>query len=139
MNYLPHVLSTTHRGFGTLLAMIVISGVTVSLGLALLHRGITRSQQSLALEHAAQAQLAAGHCAEEALSRLVRVFEYAGNETLVSDTVLCTIHPISGSGNTNRIVDVESTVATYTTRLRVTVAEVSPVLRITSFVPVATF
>jgi len=126
-------------GFIALISILIVGALilTISVGLSL--RSIGESGMSLDEQESNRALALANVCAETAAMKLVSIFHYAGNESIIEAGESCDILPISGSGNMNRTVKTQSTVSGYTRKIRVKVAQVSPLMVILSWEEVGEF
>lgn len=136
------VLNMMHQkpGFIALISVLILSAITLAVGIGLLGRAITESQISMTQEYASRAQAGATACAEQGLQGLKNSLTYAGNQTLtLSDGTTCRILAVTGVGNTNRTVSATSTVSNVSRKVTVTITNVNPAMSISSWLDVINF
>lgn len=127
------------KGFIALTTVLVLSAVFLSISIGVASRAISGATMSSSLYASNKAEILADGCAEYALLKLRRSLEYAGNESIEIDGTQCEILDIGGTGNTNRSIDVQSTVQGHVHRIRVLVEEISPTMKIASYEFVTSF
>ncbi|MEK9152193.1 MAG: hypothetical protein AAB692_02410 [Patescibacteria group bacterium] len=131
---------TTHdRGFIALISVIISGALALALAIGLSSRSIGEMQMSLGQQQSHRALALADLCAERALMKLASVLDYAGNETVTIAAGSCSIGPVSGTGNLNRVIEAQSAVSGFTRKVKVTVTRVSPVTQISAWNEVADF
>lgn len=125
------------KGFIALISILIIGAVVLVISIGLSLRSISETDMSLSQQQANTALSLANLCAEQALFKLESVLNYSGSETLNIDGNSCSILAITGSGNINRTVTTQSTVAGYTRKVKAIVSQISPVMQISSWNEVA--
>lgn len=123
----------TRHGFIALTSVLIIQTVTLAIVLAVGLRSVGESNMSGGEQQSHRALALANLCAELAMMRLESVLQYAGNQTITVGSDTCQILTIEGSGNLNRKVKTQSTIAGYTKKMNVTVTRISPSMQITSW------
>jgi hypothetical protein len=98
-------LANNQRGYIALIAVLIISAVTLAIGLSLNTFGIQETQSGLLKQQSVQSSAFADSCLDEAYLRLERDNSYAGGK-LNLDVSSCTI-TISIDGN-DRIITAAS-------------------------------
>ncbi len=127
------------RGYVALVSVLLIGAVTLLFVLGTATRGLDEAQMALGADAALEASARADLCAEYALMRLSDTFRYAGGETVLVGSASCEIRPVVGMGNTDRVVEVQSTIQNRTRNMRINVSRISPVMNIASWHDVADF
>ena len=132
--------SIQNNGFIALVSVLIVSALLIVIGLGTSLRGIDTTELSLSDSLSLQARHLADACAEEALMKLKSNFNYAGNEIIIVEGAdACTIVSVLGSGNTNRVINVEAYVNGYKKKVVVDVASLLPIPVIRSWVEVGDF
>jgi len=127
------------RGFIALISMLTIGAIVLAVAVGVSVRSLGENERVFGQGESAEARALSDACAETALYKLQSVFNYAGEENIMIGGGSCDILTVSGTGNTNRIVQASSTASGYTRKVSVTVAEISPVMRISTWEEVADF
>ena len=78
-------------------------------------------------------------CAEDALQKLWKNSEYAGNEILTFDQGICGILPIESGANNEIIIKVYGEVSNHTKRSIIIIATTTPQIIINSWTESASF
>ena len=122
-----------------MLGVLVIGavGATVVVGYMLLSVGSLKT--GLVEQQAARARHLADACAEEGVWQVSLDLTYAGGDTLSFTDGSCQIIDVTGSGNTNRVVQASGTVGTAVRRVEVDIATVQPAVVLNDWQEVATF
>lgn len=127
-------IATQESGYIALISVLVFSALILLIGVGSTLRGIDAANGASGEESALRAELLADACAEEALMKLKANLDYGGNETIIVDGgATCTILPLSGSGNLDRVVDTRASDNDYVRKVRVRVLRVNPTLSIDSW------
>jgi len=127
------------KGFIALTSVLVLSAILLSITISVASRSISTAEISTGNSAKHKARILARSCAEHALVELQRTLNYSGNESLTIDGESCDILSISGTGNTNRVIQAKSEVFGYIQKLEIMVSEVSPDVTITSWDEVTSF
>jgi hypothetical protein len=127
------------RGYVLLLSVIVVGIVSGSIASTILLFGIGQNRSSLAIQEGANARFLADSCAQEVLEQLIQDDTYAGSEILDFDNGTCTVAAVSGSGQSNRTVQVTGVSGSSTKRVQVIVTTVGPPMVISSWQEVSSF
>jgi hypothetical protein len=120
------------KGFIAISSVLILSAIFLSITISMASRAITVSDASMAFRERDIARFQAHSCEEHALNELERTLDYQGNEVILIGDGSCEILNIEGSGNTNRIVRVQSIVGSHTYRIEDTIEQVSPHMVIAS-------
>ncbi len=127
------------EGFTTLVAVLIVGAVATAAVVSMLVSGVGSLQSSLAIQRSGLARHYADTCAEEALHQLSEDTSYAAGATLVFDYGNCAVNAISGSGATNRVIQVTGAVDTVARRVEVDVSDLSGPVILNSWQEVASF
>ncbi|MFA5051933.1 MAG: hypothetical protein WC544_02615 [Patescibacteria group bacterium] len=98
------------QGYIALIALIIISAVTLAIALSMSSLGITETDTGLLRQQSAQAEQAAYSCLNEAYIQLMRNGSYAGGTVLDVPPGTCTIVSVSTPVPADRIVTVSADV-----------------------------
>ena len=128
-----------NKGFIALVSVLIVGALilTVSVGASL--RSIDETTISLGEQESNRALSMANLCAEQALLKLTTIPNYVGNESINVDGQSCDILTVGGVGNTERIIQTQSTVANYTKKIKIDIDQISPTTTISSWVQVSDF
>lgn len=129
----------SNTGFIALTSLVIISAIVLAVSIGVSLRSVDGTKIGMAQEFGLSARVAAERCAEEALMRLKNDLLYTGGESIIEDGESCDIRPVGGSGNTNRIIETQSTVSGYTKKIRVIASQINPLIVIASWEIVADF
>ena len=127
-----------HRGFITLLSVLLIGAVGFSIGAALLWFGVGAGKTSLAASQSAEARSLANACAEEALEQIRGNTDFSGQGNLIIGNGGCTYNVTKQAGE-NRQINAVGTVATLTRKVKVTLDTITQQIHIASWQEVADF
>lgn len=139
MNQLNNKKIKNLPGAAMLISVLVITVIGVSIILTILiivNNGSYASQ--VAMQHY-RAQAAAQACAEATLYNLNQDINYPAGDTLTFSNSNCEVITISGSGNTNRVMDIEGYSGDVTARMQINIQTLQPQIVITSWQDVADF
>jgi len=126
-------------GYIALILVLIVSGITLLIAISANLLGISESNMGLQKAQSSQAFYLANLCAEEALIKLKQDLEYPGNETLVISEGVCSILPVEGSGNQNRIINTIGTVSGQVRKTKIIISKMSPKVIIASWQEVINF
>lgn len=127
------------QGFIALTSVLILSAIFLSVTITIASRAITESGTNNAFWERETSMYLATACIEYARLELQRTLDYRGNEGILISDRLCEILDIEGSGNTDRIIRVQSTVGSHTYRIEEIIESVSPSMVITSSKRVTNF
>lgn len=127
------------QGFIALTAVLIVSAIFLSMSISTASRAISRADTNTALYEQDRAYYRAEGCVEHALLELERQLDYLGDGGIIVDGGFCYIRLIQGAGNSNRILETESTAGSHTYRIRVDIESISPQMKIRSYERVAHF
>jgi hypothetical protein len=113
-------------GYILLLTVLSVGIITSTVAIAILLLGLSIERNSYALQISTQSYEFTQSCTEQAIERLRNNLEYTGNEEIYigigsgsSTTGKCTVRPIKGFWNNDRIVCTEATYGNFTKRRQV--------------------
>lgn len=130
---------TKKKAFVTLVSVIIVGFVALSVAVGVLLIGIGADQATSNLERAAIARGYAEACAEEALYELKLDNTYAAGAVINFTYGSCSVTSITGSGNTNRVVQVTGTVGAVVKKIEIDIAQLDPTLTLNSWQELADF
>jgi hypothetical protein len=133
------VTINTGRGFVALVTILIVSAISLSAGIGMMVRATDDGIVVLGENEVGKARNYAELCAEIALMNLERIFQYNGNETIVVPDGSCTILPVEGVGNVNRVIKTYSSSSGRTSKIRIDVLRISPQMQIASWNEVSDF
>lgn len=136
MRYKRHKKCVYTNGYVTLLSVLVVSAVTLSIGLSLLVSGIDASRIGFLFENSGQARFLADACAEEALQEIRDFTPFTGSGGLSFEYGDCTYTVVSGGGQ-SRTVTASSTVDTVVRKVTISITAINPLIVISSWEEVA--
>jgi hypothetical protein len=128
-----------NKGFIAISTTLILSAIFLSISLGMSMRAISGIDTSIAFADREAARLQAYGCLHYARLELQQTLDYRGNEGILIGEETCEIFDIEGSGNTNRILMVESTVGNHTVRIREVIEQISPNMVILSSDRVVSF
>ncbi len=130
----------THEpGFIALITVVIFAAVALMVSVSTVAFSIDQVQATVADELAARAHAAATFCAEEALMKLKASLSYGGNETFSVGQDTCRVLAVGGVGNTNRTVQVTSTVMEIHRKIDIFVPKVRRTLEVSRWRDVQNF
>jgi type II secretory pathway pseudopilin PulG len=137
-------ISNSQEGYDSYTAcewysILIVSGTTLLIAISASLFGISESGMGLQKSQSSRAFYLASLCAEDALMKLKVDLKYLGNETLIVDNGSCTILPVKGGGNYNRVVRTTGTIYNQTRKIEINIEQVDPKMIISSWQEVADF
>ena len=123
----------TEKGYIALVSVIIIVALLILVAAAAAFYGIGEVYMGFKKSQGEESFYLSAACAEEALTKLKESLNYGGNETLTSDSGNCTILPIEGSGNEDRIVKTIGRVGGAIRKIRIGVKKVNLDMEINSW------
>lgn len=127
------------QGFIALSSVLILSAIFLSITISIASRSITVSGTSLAFSERDVVRYAAHACLEYARMELQRTLDYGGDEVILVGDASCDILEINGTGNTDRVIKVQSSVGSHSYFIEDVVDQVSPQMVITSSERVSQF
>ena len=131
--------NSDRKGYVLLLTVLVVGVVASASSAAIILLGLGVERTAFSIQQSTQAYNGAWTCMENAILSLQDDLSYAGNEerafvygyddkgSISYDTTNCTIYPIGGEDNEDRIICTEGTFGNFTTRkLEVTLSRILP-------------
>lgn len=128
-----------NEGYILLISVLITGAIAASIAVALLTSGTGFLQSTGAAERSIQARGIADACVEEAIYQLQKDNAYVGPTTLTFTAGTCTVETVLGTGDTDRTIQVRSTVLDVVRKMSVVVATVVPPAQISSWQDVADF
>ncbi|MBU0540580.1 hypothetical protein KKF59_02530 [Patescibacteria group bacterium] len=126
-------------GFIALVSILIIDAIALLIGVGLVLRAVGENKISLSSTFKQRAEMAAGACAEHALNQLKETTVYTGNEPLSVGSDNCYIMTVTGISNSDRTVQTTSTVSGYTSKIKIQITKVNPIMIISSWENVTDF
>ena len=114
------------NGYIALISVLIISALAILVASSANLISISESKMGLQENQSWESFYLAKACAEDALMKLKDDLNYTGNETLPFDTENCTISPIEGTGNENRVIKVTAMVFKQTRKIKIEINRVNP-------------
>jgi hypothetical protein len=127
------------HGYIGLISILIIDAIALLVGVGVLIRAVGETKIVVAEDYRQRAHAAATACAEHALIELKDTTLYAGDELLHVNEDTCYIMLIAGYGESSRVIQTTSTVATYTRKIKITIDDINPILKISSWEDVVDF
>lgn len=128
-----------NKGFISITAVITLSAISLTIVVGVYARTITDTQIALAMSDHIHTTYLADSCAEHALWQLIQNLEYAGDEIRTVNGEDCYVLPIDGTGNENITVSVHATSSNFVSKSKLEIAEISPVLNVSSWQTISDF
>lgn len=129
----------SQRGYIALISILIASAIVLLISLSASLLSIGESKMGLQMNQASESFYLAQSCAEYALIALKNDLNYIGDETLTINGQDCTILPLEGSGNTDRVIKALSNAYNQTRKIRIEINQVNPEIDIKSWQEVANF
>jgi len=136
---MQNFLETQNNGYIALVTVLIITAVTLMIAISVNLESMGETKISLAKNQSSKAFYLATACAEDALMKLKDNLNYGGDEILTFTQGTCTILPVEGVGNQNRLIKVIGNVSNYTRRIRIEISRVNPDMEISSWQEVTGF
>ena len=139
MQILSSKSKTQKRGYIALVTVIIITAVTLMIALSVNLESMGEIKISLAKNQSSKAFYLSTACAENALMKLKDNLNYGGDETLIFNNGTCSILPVEGGGNEDRLIKVIGDVGDYTRRIKIEILRVNPTMEIAFWQEVTEF
>ncbi|HDZ54821.1 MAG TPA: hypothetical protein ENI19_03095 [Candidatus Nealsonbacteria bacterium] len=123
------------KGFIALMAVLIILGIVLMIGLSISFLSIGEVSMSLQKSQSSQAHYLASLCAEDALMKLKEDLNYPGGETINIENGSCQILSIEG----NWTIKVSASFQNQTRKIAIMINQISPEIIIDSWQEVADF
>lgn len=135
----PHYVNLSmHRGFMTLISVLIVGTVGTAIAVSLILLGIGSSRTSFAIEQSNQAKALANACAEEALQQIRDLTPYTGDGSLTFGQGDCS-YTVTSQGGQNRTIVSTGTVDTTVRKVRVIIDAIYPLLVVVSWEELSDF
>lgn len=126
-------------GYIFLVTVLMIGAIASTTLLSLLLLGWAAEQNGALVERSHRAFEYMNICAERTIRSLRLDPTYAGDETFTFERGSCTVHPIGGGGNLDRVLCIESESAPVIRRMEIQINRLFPRVMIRSWQEVNTF
>ena len=126
-------------GYIALISVLIISALAILIASSANLISISESSMGLQENQAWGSFYLATACAEDALMKLKYNLNYPGNETLTFDNGTCTILPVEGEGNEERIIKVSAIAYNQTRKIKIRIKRVNPDTEISSWQQITEF
>ncbi|MFQ6083748.1 MAG: hypothetical protein ACE5WD_10350 [Candidatus Aminicenantia bacterium] len=127
------------NGYIALISILIISALLVIIASSANLISISESDMGLQENQSWESFYLATACVENALMELKKDLDYGGNEVLTFEDETCTILPLEGTGNENRIIKVLSSAYNQVRKIKIEIDKVYPEMEIRSWQEVADF
>ncbi len=127
------------EGYIALISVLIISALTILIASSTNLISISESKMGLQENQSWEAFYLTNACAEDALMKLKDNLNYPGNEILIFDEGICTILPLEGTGNENRVIKVSGSAFNQVQKIRIEINRVDPEIQIKSWQQIINF
>jgi hypothetical protein len=127
------------NGYIALISVLIISAVVLLVAINVSLFGVSESDVATREYQSSKAFYLAMLCAEDSLMKLKEDINYSGNETLSIEGGECSILPIEGSGNFNRIIKTTGVFFNQIRKIKIEINRVNPKMEIRSWEEVSNF
>jgi hypothetical protein len=125
-----------HRGYVTLISVMVTGAVGAAIGISLILLGLGASRTGFADEQSGQANALANACAEEGIQQVRDSASFAGTGSLTLGTGTCG-YTVVNQGGENRMITATGTVGTMVRKVQASINRMRPTIQIASWQEVA--
>jgi len=133
---MPSCYTVRHRGYVTLISVLVVGAIGAVIATALILLGLGASRNGFAEDQSAQAKAAANACAEEAMERIRESSAFAGADAMAVGQGSCTF-AVANEGGENRLITATGTVGTMVRKARIAIDRINPLIEVVSWEEVA--
>lgn len=127
-----------HKGFITLISVLMVGAIGVAITLSLILLGLGSSRTSFAIEQSNQAKALANACAEEALQQIRDSISFTGSDSFALGQGTC-VYTITSQGGQNRTIMTSGTVSAIVRKVKIIISNISPVITVISWQEVDNF
>ena len=127
-----------HKGFITLISVLVVGAVGVAITTSLILLGLGSSRTSFAIEQSNQAKGIANACAEEALQQIRDSTPFTGSGNLTLGQGICA-YTVTNQGGQNRTITSSGTVGAIIRKVKIIIDKINPTIQIISWQEVDNF
>jgi hypothetical protein len=127
-----------HRGFITLLSVVIVGAITLTIVLSLSFLATSTAKNTTVLVQSNQAQALANACAEYALDLIRQTPIYVGTSNLTLSTGTCSATVTNTGGSTRQVVSTGN-VGSVLRKVKIIVSAITPRLTLSSWREVADF
>lgn len=124
------------QGYVSIVTMVILMLIVLTVTISVITVQIDSNLSYRTNTDSAKARANADSCAEVAINKLKESTAYTGNETLTTDHGTCQIVSITGSGNTNRVINVKGDFNTVTRKVQISISQVNASTVISSWLEV---
>ncbi|MFA6520906.1 MAG: hypothetical protein WCT53_00775 [Candidatus Gracilibacteria bacterium] len=124
---MPRQALDNNRGFGALLAVLILGVVMTSIAVYMVLLGIDTSRTGLELENSAKAKALSVACAEEGLTKIRESIIFTGTGTLTIGDGSCT-YTVINTGGTTRTITSTGTVGSEIRKSKVMISHINPTI-----------
>ena len=125
-----------HKGFITLISVLVVGAVGVAIATSLILLGLGSSRTSFAIEQSNQAKGIANACAEEALQQIRDSTPFTGSGNLTLGQGICA-YTVTNQGGQNRTITSSGTVGAIIRKVKIIIDKINPTIQVISWQEVA--
>ncbi len=129
----------SHRGYITLISVLVIGAVGVAISTSLILLGLSSTRTSFALEQSSQAKALVNACAEYALQQIKDSSSYVGTSGLQASGLGTCSYVVQSKGGQNRTILSTGTVGSVVRKVKIVLVKVTPAITISTWQEVSLF
>ena len=127
-----------HKGFITLISVLVVGAVGVAITTSLILLGLGSSRTSFAIEQSNQAKGIANACAEEALQQIRDSTPFTGSGNLTLGQGTCS-YAVTSQGAQNRTITASGAVGAIIRKVKIIIDKINPTIQVVSWQEVSDF
>jgi len=127
-----------NRGFGALIAVLVLGAIVTSVAAYMILIGIDISRTGVALEASAKAKALSAACVEEGIEKIRESIVFAGSGSLIIGDGSCS-YTVTNTGGTNRTITSTGTVGDLVRKSKATINGINPTINVASWQELADF
>jgi len=127
-----------HKGFITLISVLVVGAVGVAITTSLILLGLGSSRTSFAIEQSNQAKGIANACAEEALQQIRDSTPFTGSGNLTLGQGTCS-YAVTSQGAQNRTITASGAVGAIIRKVKIIIDKINPTIQVVSWQEVSNF
>ena len=127
-----------HKGFITLISVLVVGAVGVAITTSLILLGLGSSRTSFAVEQSNQAKGLANACAEEALQQIRDSTPFTGSGNLTLGQGTCS-YAVTSQGAQNRTITASGAVGAIIRKVKIIIDKINPTIQVVSWQEVSNF
>ena len=127
-----------HKGFITLVTVLVVGVVGLSIATSVILLGVGISKTGIAIQQSHQARALAVACGEEALQQIRNSTDFSGSGNLSLGQGSCSYTVAVGSGEA-RTITATGTVSTVVRKVNIIISQINPTITVSSWQEVGDF